>query len=123
MTTVIVRRIGRDGSWWVLGAATPNIVLTQPAALATIKSPVRLRGRSTAFEANVQVSIRQDDVTKPMVESALMGGANGRDGSVRRVVPIRGADEPLRRDRLVHRLVRDRKRIRGNRDRVRYSSW
>jgi hypothetical protein len=80
VTTVLVRRIGRDGSWWVVGAATPNIRLTQPAALATIASPVRLRGTSTAFEGTVQVSIRQDDGTRPLVESALIGGANGRMG-------------------------------------------
>jgi hypothetical protein len=77
-TTVIVRQI--DASWWVLGAATPNIVLTQPAALATISSPVRLRGTSTAFEGTVNVSIRQDDVAKPLVESFLMGGSNGQMG-------------------------------------------
>lgn len=75
-TTVIVRQLGADGSWWVLGAATPNIKLAQPAALATISSPVRLRGTSSAFEATVQVSIRQDDVAKPLVESFLMGGSN-----------------------------------------------
>jgi len=75
-TTMIVRQIGADGSWWVLGAATPNISLTQPVALATISSPVRLRGMSTAFEGTVQVSIRQDDVAKPLVESYLMGGSN-----------------------------------------------
>ena len=80
ITTLIVRQLGNDGSWWVLRAETPHIVLTQPAALARIGSPVRLRGNSTAFEANVQVSIRQDDVIKPMVESALMGGANGQMG-------------------------------------------
>ena len=78
VTTVIVRQI--DGSWWVLGAATPNIALTQPATLATINSPVRLRGTSTAFEATVNVSIRQDDATKPLVESTLMGGSNGQMG-------------------------------------------
>ena len=78
VTTVIVRQI--DGSWWVLGAATPNIALTQPATLATINSPVRLRGTSTAFEATVNVSIRQDDATKPLVESTLMGGSNGQLG-------------------------------------------
>jgi hypothetical protein len=78
VTTVIVRQI--DGSWWVLGAATPNIVLTQPAALTTISSPVQLRGTSTAFEATVNVSIREDDVTKPLVESFLMGGSNGQMG-------------------------------------------
>jgi hypothetical protein len=78
VTTVIVRQI--DASWWVLGAATPNIVLTQPAALATISSPVQLRGTSTAFEATVNVSIRRDDAAKPLVESFLMGGSNGQMG-------------------------------------------
>jgi hypothetical protein len=78
VTTVIVRQI--DSSWWVLGAATPNIELTEPAALSTISSPVRLRGTSDAFEATVNVSIRQDGVAKPLVESFLMGGSNGRMG-------------------------------------------
>jgi Immunoglobulin-like domain of bacterial spore germination len=78
VTTVIVRQI--DGAWWVLGAATPNITLTQPATLATISSPVRLRGTSTAFEATVNVSIRQDAIAKPLVESFLMGGSNGQMG-------------------------------------------
>lgn len=77
-TTVIVRQI--DGAWWVLGAATPNITLTQPAVLATINSPVRLRGTSTAFEATVNVSIRQDDAATPLVESTMMGGSNGEMG-------------------------------------------
>ena len=77
-TTVIVRQI--DNAWWVLGAATPNIKLTQPAALAKISSPVRLRGTSTAFEATVNVSIRQDDVAKPLVDGVLMGGSNGQMG-------------------------------------------
>ena len=78
VTTMIVREI--DGSWWVLGAATANIRLTQPATLATISSPVRLRGTSTAFEATVNVSVRQDDVATPLVESTLMGGSNGQMG-------------------------------------------
>ena len=77
-TTTIVRQLGADGSWWVLGASTPNIRLTQPATLATINSPVRLRGMSTAFEATVQVFVREDNVAKPLVENHLMGGANGQ---------------------------------------------
>ncbi|HEY5170756.1 MAG TPA: Gmad2 immunoglobulin-like domain-containing protein [Acidimicrobiia bacterium] len=80
VTTVIVRRLGTGGEWWVLGAATSNISISEPAALAGIASPVRLRGTSTAFEATVQVSIRQDDNSKALVESYLMGGSNGRMG-------------------------------------------
>ncbi len=80
MTTVLVRLLGTDGSWWVLGAGTPNIKITEPAALTSIATPVRLRGTSTAFEATVQVSIRQDDATKPLAETFVMGGANGTMG-------------------------------------------
>ena len=75
VTTVLVRQLGTDGSWSVLGAATPNIRLTEPAALATITSPVRLRGSSSAFEATVQVSIRQDDNSKALADGYVMGGS------------------------------------------------
>ncbi|HEY5011931.1 MAG TPA: Gmad2 immunoglobulin-like domain-containing protein, partial [Acidimicrobiia bacterium] len=75
VTTILVRQLGTDGSWSVLGAATPNIRLTEPAALAAIGSPVRLRGSSSAFEGTVQVSIRQDDVAKPLTEGFVTGGS------------------------------------------------
>ena len=108
VTTVIVRQI--DGSWWVLGAATPNIKLTQPAALSTISSPVRLRGTSTAFEATVNVSIRQDAIAKPLVESFLMGGSNGQMGPFNASFTFAATNEQLRRDRAVHDLVGERPR-------------
>jgi hypothetical protein len=75
VTTVIVRQLGTDGSWSVLGAATPNIRLTEPTALATLTSPVRLRGSSSAFEATVQVSIRQDDSATALRDGFVMGGS------------------------------------------------
>ena len=75
VTTILVRQLGTDGSWSVLGATTPNIVLTQPAALATIRSPVRLRGSSSAFEGTVQVSIRQDDIATPLAQGFVTGGS------------------------------------------------
>ena len=80
VTTVIVRRLGTGGlgtgsSWWVLGSATPNIHLTEPAALATISSPVRLRGNSRAFEATVNLSVREDDNPGALAESFTMGGS------------------------------------------------
>jgi hypothetical protein len=79
VTTVVVRQLGSDGTWWVLGATTPNIVIAQPATLATIASPVELSGTSTAFEATVQYVVR-DDHTKPLAEGFVMGGANGTMG-------------------------------------------
>ena len=78
ITTVLVRRLG--DSWWVLGSSTPNIQLTAPAALATISSPVRLQGTSTAFEATVNTEVRSDGSTQPIGTGIVMGGANGEFG-------------------------------------------
>ena len=78
ITTVLVRQLG--DSWWVLGASTPNIQLTSPAALATISSPVRLQGMSTAFEATVNTEVRSDGSSQPIGTGIVMGGANGEFG-------------------------------------------
>ena len=75
VTTVLVRQLG--DSWWVLGASTPNIQLTSPVALASISSPVRLQGTSTAFEATVNTQVRDDAGTQPIGTGIVMGGANG----------------------------------------------
>jgi hypothetical protein len=77
VTTVLVRQIGSGDTWWVLGASTAHIALTEPAALATISSPVRLRGSSTAFEATVSTEVRQDGSVTPLGRGFVMGGANG----------------------------------------------
>ncbi len=74
-TTVFVRQLG--DSWWVLGAATANIRLSSPAALASITSPVRLQGTSTAFEGTVNTQVRQDGATEPIGTGIVMGGGNG----------------------------------------------
>jgi hypothetical protein len=60
VTTVLVRQLGPDDSWWVLGAATANIQVTAPTAGSPISSPVALAGTSTAFEGTVQVQVRED---------------------------------------------------------------
>ena len=88
VTTVLVRQLVSDGTWWVLGATTPNIVVRRPATLATIASPVELSGSSTAFEATVQYAVREDDQTKPLAEGFVMGGANGRMGPFKAKVAL-----------------------------------
>jgi hypothetical protein len=80
VTTVFVRMVGDDDRWWVLGAATGAIEIEEPAAMATIASPVELRGRSTAFEANVAVEVRQDAEPAVLGTGFVMGGANGEMG-------------------------------------------
>lgn len=78
VTTVFVRQLG--DSWFVLGAATDSIVVTEPTALATVASPVAVAGQSTAFEANVQVQVRQDGSTEPLGSGYVMGGSMGDMG-------------------------------------------
>lgn len=94
LTTVFVRRLGTDGSWWVLDSTTPDIVLTEPVVLARVTSPVTLRGRSTAFEATVNVSIREDNRTTPLAEGYVMGGSNGEFGPFHAVLTF---DRPTSR--------------------------
>jgi hypothetical protein len=80
VTTVFVRMVTSDESWWVLGAATANLQLESPEAVAAISSPVTLAGQSTAFEATVNVEIRQDDSMEPLAEDIVMGGSMGDMG-------------------------------------------
>jgi hypothetical protein len=77
VTMVIVRMLTGDNSWWVLGASSPNLQLETPKTLDTIRSPVTLAGQSTAFEATVNVQIRQDGVLAPLKRAIVMGGSNG----------------------------------------------
>lgn len=73
VSTVFVRQLGDDDTWWVLGAATANIEVDEPTALSAIDDPVTLKGRANAFEGNVNVTIRVDGVEEPIVEGFVTG--------------------------------------------------
>jgi len=75
VTTVLVRQLGSDNSWWVLGAGTADINLSAPVWNARISSPVTVTGTSVAYEGTVQTQVRQDDTTKPMGEGYVTGGS------------------------------------------------
>ena len=79
-TTVVVRQLGPDDSWWVLGAVTPNLQIAKPEALATVTSPLTVSGQSTAFEATIEVEVRADGQTEPVVGGNTMGGSMGEMG-------------------------------------------
>lgn len=87
-TTVLVRRLAPDDTWWVLGSHTTNLTLQSPAALASISSPVTLSGQSTAFEATVNVEIRQDGTLEPLATGIVMGGSNGEIGPFSKAFPF-----------------------------------
>ena len=75
-TTVIVRRLGPDGSWWVIGAATDTVTVTSPAAGEVIASPVAVTGSALAWEGNVQGEIRQDGTRAPLGTGVFTGGGD-----------------------------------------------
>ncbi len=78
VTTVLVRQLSDNNSWWVLGAATANIQITTPSLLATVSSPATLRGVSTAFEAQVNVELRGDQSLAAIGTTTVMGGSMGQ---------------------------------------------
>lgn len=77
VTTVLVRQIGSDGRWWVLGATTPAITLHSPTWFAPISSPVTLKGISSAFEGTVQTQVREDGSDRPLGQGFVTGGSTG----------------------------------------------
>jgi hypothetical protein len=88
VTTVMVRRLAPDNTWFVVGANTPDLQLQAPAWNALVTSPVTLSGQSTAFEATVNVTIRQDGSVKPLTTDIVMGGSNGQMGPFSKAVPF-----------------------------------
>jgi hypothetical protein len=86
VTTVLVRQVTSDNTWWVLGAISGAIDVTSPKALAAISSPLSLAGRSTAFEAVVNVDLRQDGTLTPVARTTVMGGSMGVMGPFAKIV-------------------------------------
>jgi hypothetical protein len=80
VTTVAVRQLTNDDTWWVLAAITPNLQLQVPNANTSITSPVTLSGESTAFEGTVTVEVREDGTVTPVGSDFVTGGANGEFG-------------------------------------------
>ena len=78
-TTVFVRQLGTDGTWWVIGSATENIVVTEPQVGDSIASPLTVSGQSSAFEGTVDVQIRADGINAPIFTGFVTGG-NQIDG-------------------------------------------
>jgi len=76
VTTVFVRQLGTDGTWWVLGSATANIAADAPGAGEAISSPVSVSGNALAFEGTVNVEIRQDGTDQLLGTGVVTGGGD-----------------------------------------------
>lgn len=77
VTTVQVRRLGPDDSWWVLGSVTENVEVDEPMAQQGLSSPATLTGRALAFEGTVQVSVLADGRDAPLGEGFVTGSGGG----------------------------------------------
>lgn len=87
VTTVAVRRAGTAGAVWVVVAAmAKNIVLESPVALALINSPVLVSGKSSSFEGNVVVEVKEDG----MGPGQFLGQMPVTGGSGAKLEPFQG---------------------------------
>ena len=77
-TTVFVRRLGPDDTWWVLGSVAANIDVTEPMSQSAVDDPLPMVGRSRAFEGTVEVDIVADGSTE-RIGSGFVTGASGPD--------------------------------------------
>jgi hypothetical protein len=75
-TTVMLRKLGTDGSWWVIGAATEYISVTSPGAGEDIASPVTVSGSAHTWEGVVKVEVRQDGSREPLGSGVVTGGGD-----------------------------------------------
>jgi Immunoglobulin-like domain of bacterial spore germination len=89
VTTVILRQVTASASWWVLGASTPDIQILSPSTLQTVRSPLVLRGRSTAYEAVVNGTLYDDSSLTPLREFTVLGGSMGIMGPFRTTITFR----------------------------------
>ncbi|MGH2684340.1 MAG: Gmad2 immunoglobulin-like domain-containing protein [Actinomycetota bacterium] len=96
VTRVLVRRLGNDGHWYVIGATADNIRVDEPTAGALVSSPIPLRGAASAFEGNVNVHVRDDagGADEVLGETFVTGNGGPELGPFEGSVDISGPTTP-----------------------------
>jgi hypothetical protein len=89
VTTVLVRRLGADDAWWVLGSVTEDIAVAEPAPQQAIDNPLQANGESRAFEGTVEVAVYADGSTTPLGTGYVTGGAGPELGAFAGSIPFR----------------------------------
>jgi hypothetical protein len=77
---VFVRQLTDDDSWWILGAASGNITIDEPDALAEVTSPLTVSGTALAIEGTVDVQLRADGNGEPIFEGFVTGSGGPEPG-------------------------------------------
>jgi len=75
-TTVLVRKLGTLHHWYVIGAIGATIDITSPTTHGAVTSPFTARGRSTAYEGVVNVSLRTTG-NVVLAHATALGGSMG----------------------------------------------
>jgi hypothetical protein len=79
-TTVLVRQLTDDDTWWVLGAAAENITIDEPTQGSVLADPFTLSGSASAFEGTVNVELRADADAEPIYEGFVTGSGTPEPG-------------------------------------------
>jgi hypothetical protein len=79
-TTVLVRQLTDDDSWWVLGAVAENITIDEPTRGSVLTDPFTLSGQASAFEGTVDVELRTDTNGEPIYEGFVTGSGTPEPG-------------------------------------------
>ena len=79
-TIVFLRQLTADDSWWILGAASENIVIDAPAAGDEVTSPLTVSGSASAFEGTVDVELRADGNGEPILNGFVTGSGGPEPG-------------------------------------------
>ena len=79
-TVVFVRQLTADDSWWILGAASENIVIDEPATGDEVVSPLTVAGSASAFEGTVDVELRADGNGEPIFNGFVTGSGSPEPG-------------------------------------------
>lgn len=94
VTTVLVRRMAPDDTWWVVGSTSSNIHVDTPQAEAVVVSPERLTGRASAFEGTVSVEVREDCKLQPLGEGFVTGSGGPTPGPFDGQIQFGSPSEP-----------------------------
>ena len=84
VTLVPLETPGGTEVWTVVGAASPSIVVDEPAGGAQITSPVAVRGAATGYEGTVVAEVREDG----MLAGDALGREVGIAGSMGEMGPL-----------------------------------
>ncbi len=77
VTTILVRQLTADDTWWVIGAVASDLEISEPASLSSATSPMTVRGQSTSYEAVINLALYRDGSAHAIATATALGGSMG----------------------------------------------